>query len=229
MTAIMALRIAMLGAPGAGKGTQAKRVAETRGVPHISTGDIFRDHLRRNTALGAQVRQYLDSGQLAPDRLVCEVVAQRLAEADCAEGYVLDGFPRSVPQAEALGKWLDERAEGLSVTINLDVPDEEIIGRLTARRHCPKCGAIYNLKFSPPRRGVLCDEDADTALVQRQDDKEETIRERLRIYHETTEPLLTYYRESGLLHSIPAQGLSPDEVFGSIEKVISALGVTKVP
>lgn len=218
----------MLGAPGAGKGTQAKRVAQAQGQPHISTGDIFRDHLQRDTALGKQVRLYLESGRLVPDTLVCEVVADRITEGDCADGYVLDGFPRSLPQAEALDQRLEGQGEQVAVAINLEVPDDEIIERLTARRHCPECGAIYNTKFRPPRRPGFCDKDQDVALVQRSDDKEQTIRERLRIYHETTKPILAFYEKKGVLRSVPGTGLSPDEVFANIEDVLSGLGVAKV-
>ncbi|MBN2309668.1 MAG: adenylate kinase [Candidatus Hydrogenedentes bacterium] len=223
------MRIIMMGAPGAGKGTQAQRIAATYGVPHISTGDIFRAHLKDGTELGRKVRGYLDAGELVPDEVTCDIVAGRLAEADCANGYVLDGFPRSIPQAEALGRFLDARNEQIDVVIDVAVPDEEIVGRLTARRTCKKCGAIYNLKFSPPASGdgTRCDRPGcDGELSQRGDDQEETIRQRLRVYHETTEPLLAYYDEHGILKSVPGSGLSPDGVFEKIEEILSAAGLS---
>jgi adenylate kinase len=222
----MGLRIVMLGGPGAGKGTQAKRMAEAYGLPHISTGDIFRAHLRQGTPVGLQVKQYLDSGQLVPDALTCQIVADRLGQADCARGYILDGFPRSLPQAEMLHGLLEGRGEVLTVAINVDVTDEEIVDRLSGRRSCPKCGAIYNLKFSRPKREGLCDVCAETALIQREDDKESTIRERLRVYHETTEPIIGYYEKQGILKTVSGTGASPDQVFATIETILSAPGMS---
>lgn len=218
----MGFRIVMLGAPGAGKGTQAKRIAATRSLPHISTGDIFRAHLRDGTALGKHVREYLDAGKLVPDELTCEIVADRLGEADCANGYILDGFPRSVPQADNLAGVLREQGERLDVAINIDVSDEEIIGRLTARRTCPECGRIYNLKFDPPKQEGVCDEDG-AALVQRKDDQEETIRERLKVYHGTTEPIIAFYEEQGILKTVSGNQVAPDAVFAKIEETLAAL------
>lgn len=221
----MGLRIVMLGAPGAGKGTQAKRIAETHGVPPISTGDIFRANLRQGTALGLEVKKYLDAGQLAPDALTCEIVADRIAQEDCAQGYILDGFPRSLPQAEEFQRLLESRGDAMDVAINIDVSDAEIIDRLSARRSCPKCGAIYNLKFSPPKQDGICDHPAcgGEALVQRVDDQEETIRERLRVYHETTEPIIDYYRTQGILKTVPGTASTPDAVFAKIEEILSGL------
>ena len=153
----MGRRIVMLGAPGAGKGTQAVRIAARLAVPHISTGDIFRAHLKNGTAIGRQVQPYLDAGQLVPDELTCAIVADRLQADDCRGGYVLDGFPRSVPQAEMLTKLLRDHGDDLDMAIDIAVPDEEIVGRLAARRFCPKCGKIFNLKFSPSGNGKKCD------------------------------------------------------------------------
>ena len=147
----MGLKIVMLGGPGAGKGTQAKRMARKYGLPHISTGDIFRANLKQGTALGLKAKGYMESGQLVPDELTCELVADRIVQDDCAVGLILDGFPRSVPQAEEFARLMEARGESLDVAINIDVTDEEIVARLSARRTCGKCGAIYNLKFSPPR------------------------------------------------------------------------------
>lgn len=221
----MGLRIVMLGAPGAGKGTQAKRLAEKRGLPHISTGDIFRAHLREGTPLGREVKQYLDGGQLVPDDLTCRIVAERLLEDDCQDGYILDGFPRTIPQAEKLDQVLQQHDDRLDVALNTYVPDDEIIDRLTARRFCPQCGAIYNLKYSPPKAALTCDHDG-TGLVQREDDKEETIRERLRVYHESTEPIEAYYQSQGILETVNGSQDTPEAIFGKIEEVLQRVGAS---
>jgi adenylate kinase len=192
-------------------------------LPHISTGDIFRAHLKDGTPLGLQVKQYLDAGKLAPDALTCEMVADRIAQADCAAGYILDGFPRSLPQAEAFQRLLAARGDKLDLAINVEVTDQEIVNRLAARRSCPKCGAIYNLKYGPPKREGVCDADGE-ALLQRNDDREETIRERLRVYHETTEPIIAYYEKQGILKTVQGTGSSPDAVFQKIEEMVSAAG-----
>ena len=222
----MGLRIVMLGAPGAGKGTQAKRIAEARALPHISTGDIFRENLRAGTPLGLQAKQYMDAGKLVPDALTCEIVADRIAQKDCGNGYILDGFPRSLPQAEEFQRLLTARGDTLDVAIDIAVTDEEIIERLTARRSCPKCGAIYNLKFSPPKREGVCDVEScqGTALIQRADDQEKTIRERLRTYHETTEPIIAYYEKKRILKTVSGTGASPKDVFLKVEEILSAMG-----
>lgn len=222
----MSWRIVMLGAPGAGKGTQAQRIAQALQIPHISTGDIFRGHLSKGTPLGLRVREYLDSGRLVPDALTCEIVADRIAQPDCANGFILDGFPRSQPQAEELQRMLTARNENISVAINIDVLDDEIVQRLTARRFCPKCGAIFNLKFKPSKRGNLCDSKGcdNVELIQRSDDTEETVRERLRIYHDTTEPIIAFYEQLGLLKTVVGTGLTPDDVFKKVEEIISVSG-----
>jgi len=223
------VRIVMLGAPGAGKGTQAKRIAEIYGIPQISTGDIFRAHLKQGTELGRQVKRYLDSGELAPDALTCEIVADRLGENDCANGYILDGFPRSLPQAQALDRLLEGRGESLDVALDIQVADEQIVERLSARRFCPVCGAVFNLKFSPPPPdGHRCGGVGPVVqLEQRSDDNEETVRNRLRVYHEITEPIVTYYREKGILREVPAAGLDPNEVFERIEEVLGEVGASR--
>ncbi len=217
------MRIILLGAPGAGKGTQAKRIAERLDVPHISTGDIFRRHLKEGTELGKQVRGYLDSGGLVPDDVTCTIVADRLAQADCEKGYILDGFPRSQAQAHALKDMLEKQGRRIDLVVDLAVPDEEIVERLSARRSCPKCGAVYNLKYSPPKGAAnRCDTPGcGEELLQRVDDKPETVRERLRVYRETTEPLAAYYREEGLLKRVDCAGLTPDEVFEKIEGLVA--------
>lgn len=223
----MALRVILLGGPGAGKGTQGKRLSDAYEVPHISTGEIFRDIKRGTTRLALKVRPYLDRGQLVPDELAVDVATDRLRAMDCTNGYVLDGFPRTVPQAEAFDAWTQRRGQTLDAVLNLEVSDEEIVDRVLARRECPQCGAIYNLRSKPPRVSGRCDKSIcrDVALVQRADDNEETIRERLNVYHEETEPLIAYYEAKGLLRRIPADGIGPDEVFEKIEEIVSALGV----
>lgn len=210
----MGLKIVMLGAPGAGKGTQAVRMAQEMGIPHISTGDIFRKNLREGTDLGKQVQGYLNSGALVPDSLTCEIVADRLQEADCAGGYILDGFPRSVPQAEMLTDFLAAKGLKIDVAVNIDVPDEEIVDRLSARRSDPDTGAVYNLKFNPPPTEL-----ADK-LIQREDDKPETVKARLATYHETTEPIIAYYDQLGVLKNVPGHHATPDEIYQRILEVL---------
>jgi adenylate kinase len=216
----------MLGAPGAGKGTQAQRIAADYDVPHISTGDIFRRHLREETELGKQVQSYLNSGELVPDELTCSIVADRVAKDDCREGYVLDGFPRSTYQAEALTRMLRERDEQIDLAIEIEVPDEEIVERLSARRSCASCGAVYNVKFAPPQGDAEHCDKCSGELVQRDDDKPETIRQRLRVYHETTKPVRQYYEQLGVLRSVTGSQSTPDDVFERIKKVLEEEGVT---
>jgi adenylate kinase len=214
----------MLGAPGAGKGTQAKRIAEKHGSPHISTGDIFRANLKEGTPLGIEAKKYMDAGQLVPDEVTCNIVADRLVKPDCAAGCILDGFPRTLHQAEELDRLLVPRGQKIDLAIDIDVTDQEIIDRLTARRSCPTCGAIYNLKFSHPKTEGLCDNAScdNVALILRQDDCEETISERLRVYHEITEPIIGYYRKQGILKSISGTGSTPEAVFNKIEEILSS-------
>lgn len=213
----MGLKIVMLGAPGAGKGTQAVRLAQELGIPHISTGDIFRKNLREGTELGKQVQGYLNSGGLVPDELTCEIVADRLAQEDCANGYILDGFPRSIPQAEMLKAFLAKRGGGIDAAINIDVPDEEIVGRLSARRSDPETGAVYNLLFNPPPAEL-----ADR-LIQREDDKPETVQSRLATYHETTEPIIEWYGKEGVLKNVSGTNAGPDEVYARVMEVIKGM------
>lgn len=212
------MKIVMLGAPGAGKGTQAKKIAESFGVPHISTGDIFRANIKNNTELGQKAKVYMDKGELVPDELVVDLIMDRFSEPDCADGYVLDGYPRTIPQAEALDNALKANNDSLDYAVNVDVPDEDIISRMSGRRACLKCGATYHISFNPPVKEGICDKCGE-ALVQREDDKEETVKNRLGVYHEQTEPLEKYYAEAGLLHNVDGTK-NMDEVFDSIKIII---------
>ena len=220
-------RVVILGAPGAGKGTQARRMARKFGWPHISTGDIFRSHLEHKTAIGQKIESYMRSGQLVPDALACQIVVERLAAPDCAKGYILDGFPRSVPQAESLDRMLSDRHESLDAVVLLTVADDELVERLSARWTCPHCGKIYNVKFNPPKQEGRCDKLGceGVRLVQREDDREETVRRRLKVYHETTEPLIQYYGGRNMLRRV-AGGASPEAIEQEIERVLKVQGAS---
>ena len=204
----------MLGAPGAGKGTQAKMIAEKFGIPHISTGDIFRANIKNQTELGKKAKAYLDEGTLVPDELTCDLVVDRIANEDCAKGYILDGFPRTIPQAEALTKALAKDGGAIDYAIDVDVPDSDIVRRLSGRRVCLKCGATYHTSFNPPRVEGICDSCGE-ALVHRDDDKPETIQKRLDVYHSQTQPLIEYYHEAGCMYKVDGTR-SLEEVFASI-------------
>ena len=204
----------MLGAPGAGKGTQAKMIAEKFGIPHISTGDIFRANIKNQTELGKKAKAYLDEGTLVPDELTCDLVVDRIAKEDCAKGYILDGFPRTIPQAEALTKALAKDGGAIDYAIDVDVPYSDIVRRLSGRRVCLKCGATYHTSFNPPREEGICDSCGE-ALVHRDDDKPETIQKRLDVYHSQTQPLIEYYHEAGCMYKVDGTR-SLEEVFASI-------------
>ena len=195
------MKIIMLGAPGAGKGTQAAQIAKELGIPHISTGDIFRANLKEGTPLGLRAKEFMDKGLLVPDDLTCDLVVDRIAQDDAAEGYILDGFPRTIPQAEALTKALEERGEAMDFALDIEVPDSFIMERMAGRRSCPKCGAGYHITFQPPKVEGICDE-CGGELVQRDDDKPETVGKRLDVYHEQTQPLIDYYGAAGILKEI---------------------------
>jgi adenylate kinase len=205
------LNIIFLGPPGAGKGTQAQRICAKLGIPQISTGDILRRAIREGTEIGLKAKSFIDAGQLVPDDVVIAIVDERLTEKDCEKGYILDGFPRTVPQAEAL-----KAIARIDVVLNLTVPDEDLISRLSGRRVCPKCGATYHLSHLNGKTDcAACGE----SLIQRDDDKAETVKNRLAVYHRQTAPLVTYYQEAGLLKTVSgAQGM--DETFEDILKVL---------
>lgn len=195
------MKIVMLGAPGAGKGTQAKQIAKKFDIPHISTGDIFRANIKNNTELGKKAKEFMDQGMLVPDSLTLELIMDRFAQPDCENGYVLDGFPRTIPQAEALTKALAEKGENIDFAINVEVPDESIVRRMSGRRACLSCGATYHIKYNPPKKEGICDT-CNSELVLRDDDKPETVLKRLSVYHDQTQPLIDYYNREGVLREV---------------------------
>ena len=214
------MRIIMLGAPGAGKGTQAKQVAGKYKIPHISTGDIFRANIKGGTELGKKAKEYMDKGALVPDELVVDLVADRIKQDDCKNGYVFDGFPRTIPQAEALDKALEEMGSKIDFAIDIDVPDENIINRMSGRRACLACGATYHVQFIAPKAEGICDV-CGKELVLRDDDKPETVKTRLQVYHTQTQPLIDYYSKKGVLKSVDGTQDVAD-VFQSIVDVLGA-------
>ena len=191
----------MLGAPGAGKGTQAKQIAKKFSIPHISTGDIFRANIKENTELGKKAKENMDQGMLVPDSLTLELIMDRFKNADCANGYVLDGFPRTIPQAEALTKALADNGEKIDFAINMEVPDESIVNRMSGRRACLSCGTTYHIKYNAPAKENVCDT-CSAELVLRDDDKPETVLKRLSVYHEQTQPLIDYYKNENVLREV---------------------------
>lgn len=195
------MKIIMLGAPGAGKGTQAKMIADKYTIPHISTGDIFRANIKNGTALGMEAKGYMDQGKLVPDELTVKILLDRVAQDDCKNGYVLDGFPRTIPQAEVLDKALTELNDKIDFAINVDVPDENIIRRMSGRRACLSCGSTYHIEHVPPKKEGICDR-CGSELILRDDDKEETVKNRLTVYHEQTQPLIDFYTEKGVLKDV---------------------------
>lgn len=213
------MKIIMLGAPGAGKGTQAKMIAEKYGLPHISTGDIFRANIKNGTELGKEAKEYMDKGLLVPDELTVRLLLDRVAQDDCKNGYVLDGFPRTIPQAEVLDEKLSELGEKVDYAINVDVPDENIVNRMSGRRACLNCGATYHIVSIPPKKEGICDVCA-SALVLRDDDRPETVQNRLKVYHEQTQPLIDFYEKKGVLRSVDGT-LPMEEVFTAITKILS--------
>lgn len=213
------MKIVMLGAPGAGKGTQAQMIAEKFGIPHISTGDIFRANIKNGTELGKKAKAFMDAGQLVPDELTVELLLDRVKAEDCAKGYILDGFPRTIPQAQVLTDTLARTGENIDFAINVDVPDENIVLRMSGRRSCPKCGASYHVSFIPPRQEGICDV-CGSALIQRADDKPETVQNRLTVYHEQTQPLIDFYEKKGVLHTVDGTK-DMKEVFDAISAILA--------
>lgn len=212
------MKIIMLGAPGAGKGTQAKMIAEKYQVPHISTGDIFRANIKNGTELGIEAKKYIDQGLLVPDELTVKILLDRVANPDCVNGYVLDGFPRTIPQAEVLDNALTELDDKIDYAINVDVPDENIVRRMGGRRACLSCGATYHIEHIPPKAEGICDK-CGQELVLRDDDKPETVKNRLDVYHKQTQPLIDFYSNKGVLKTVDGTADMKD-VFAAIVAIL---------
>ncbi len=213
------MKIIMLGAPGAGKGTQAQMIADKYEIPHISTGDIFRENVKNGTELGMEAKKYMDQGALVPDELTVKILLDRVAKNDCKNGYVLDGFPRTIPQAEVLDNALNEIGEKIDYAINVDVPDENIIRRMSGRRACLSCGATYHIEHVPPKKEGICDR-CGKELVLRDDDKEETVKNRLDVYHKQTQPLIDFYTKKGVLKTVDGT-VDMKDVFAAITAILS--------
>ena len=214
------MKIIMLGAPGAGKGTQAKKIAEKYLIPHISTGDIFRFNIKEGTELGKKAKEYMDQGALVPDELTIGMLMDRIQKDDCKDGYVLDGFPRTIPQAESLRKAITDMGQKIDFAINVDVPDENIINRMSGRRACTSCGATYHIVYNKSKVPGVCDV-CGSELVLRDDDKPETVKKRLAVYHDQTRPLIDYYKEAGVLVNVDGtQELN--KVFSDITDILGA-------
>lgn len=214
------MRLILLGAPGAGKGTQAKKLSQKLCIPHISTGDIFRNNMINGTELGIKAKEYIDKGMLVPDELTISIVKDRLIQEDCKNGFILDGFPRTIPQAEYLEKTLIEIGTDMDHVINIHVADGEIIERMSGRRVCPNCGATYHIVFNPTKVDGICD-NCKTNVIQRDDDKEETVISRLKTYHEQTEPLIDFYSKRGKMLTV----IGKEEIEETSKAVIKVLGV----
>ena len=212
------MKIIMLGAPGAGKGTQAKKIADRYNIPHISTGDIFRANIKNGTELGKKAKEYMDKGLLVPDELTLDLIMDRFKAEDCKNGYVLDGFPRTIPQAEALDRALAEMGQKIDYAIDVEVPDENIVNRMSGRRACVDCGATYHIVYAPTAKEGICDK-CGGELILRDDDKPETVLKRLGVYHEQTQPLIDYYTKEGILKSVDGTK-DLEEVFADIVAIL---------
>ena len=212
------MKIIMLGAPGAGKGTQAKMIADKYGVPHVSTGDIFRANIKNGTELGMEAKKYMDQGLLVPDELTVKILLDRVSQPDCKNGYVLDGFPRTIPQAEVLDKALAELGESIDYAIDVDVPDENIVKRMSGRRACVSCGATYHVVHVPPKKEGICDR-CGSELILRDDDKPETVKNRLDVYHNQTQPLIDFYTKKGVLKTVDGT-VDMQDVFKAIVAIL---------
>ncbi len=214
------MKIIMLGAPGAGKGTQAKKIAAKYEIPHISTGDIFRANIKNGTELGKKAKTYMDQGLLVPDELVVDLVVDRVQQEDCKNGYVLDGFPRTIPQAESLDAALEKLGDKIDYAVNVEVPDENIINRMGGRRACVGCGATYHIVYNPTKVEGVCDACGEK-LILRDDDKPETVQKRLTVYHDQTQPLIDYYSKSGVLKEVDGT-VDMEDVFAAIVDILGA-------
>lgn len=214
------MRLIILGAPGAGKGTQAEFLSQKFEIPHISTGDILRENVKSQTELGKKAKEYMDKGLLVPDELVIEIVRDRLIKDDCKNGFLLDGFPRTIAQAEALENVLSQLGQKIDKVLNIEVPDEKILERMSGRRICKSCGASFHMIYRPPKVEGVCDV-CGGELYQRDDDKEETVKKRLEVYHAQTQPLIDYYKQKGLL----VTAIGQEEIADTKKEVLKALGV----
>jgi len=214
------MNIVLLGPPGSGKGTQAKMIAEKYGVVHISTGDILRENVRNGTDLGKEAKKFMEAGKLVPDSLLIDIIKDRLAKDDVKGGWMLDGYPRTMPQAEAMDKILPALGQKIDVVLNIDVPDAELVKRVTGRRMC-KCGATYHVQFNPPKVEGKCDA-CGGELYQRADDTEETVKERLQAYHAQTQPLIDYYDKRGIVATVLGVG-DIKEIFGKIAEALDKI------
>jgi adenylate kinase len=214
------LNLVLLGPPGAGKGTQAERLIEDFGLPYYSTGIILRDAVEQGSELGKKAKEYMDSGELVPDELICEVIAERFDSGEADHGFLLDGFPRTVGQAEMLDRLLDSRGRELCGVLLIDAPDDEVVRRLSGRRTCAKGNHVYHVEFDPPKHEGVCDQDG-SRLIQRDDDRPETVRKRLGVYHDQTEPLVDWFEKKSLLRRFDGTR-SPDEVHDRIRATLAA-------
>ncbi len=212
------MRILLIGPPGAGKGTQAEKLAAHLKIPRITTGDLFRKAVQNKSPLGLKVQSYLEKGALVPDKVVLELMEERMAKPDCKEGFILDGFPRTVGQAEGLEKWMVQREMVLDQVFALDVPEEEAVLRISGRRQCSSCGSAYHTRYHPPKKEGVCDP-CGGKVVQRKDDEEKTVRHRLKVYSQETAPLLHFYGKKGLLKKVDGSQ-SPETVFKNIGSLI---------
>lgn len=208
-----------LGAPGSGKGTQAKRFLQQKNLPQLSTGDMFRAAIQQKTPLGMEAKSLIDKGILVSDEIVVGMVEERIAQKDCQNGFILDGFPRTIPQANSLEELLKKKSKKIDNVVLFDVPDEELIDRLSGRRTCSKCGAVFHVRVSPPKVDGICDKCGSNALIQREDDQMQVIQKRLKVYRDQTEPLVEYYQNKGILQTVDASQ-NPDLVFQEISRVL---------